>query len=115
LEIGALLHDIGKAAIPHNVLMKPDSFNAFREGVFDVVLMDMQMPNMNGADATAEIRHLDHVRGTYTAVIAVTAHAMKGDRERYLAAGMDGYVSKPIRRDLLFQEIAMVTSAVRAQ
>jgi CheY-like chemotaxis protein len=85
---------------------------AFREGVFDVVLMDIQMPDMNGVEATAEIRRIEAFRGGYTPVIALTAHAMKGDREKYLAAGMDGYVSKPIQRDLLFRTIAEVMDAV---
>jgi len=86
-----------------------EAVEAFRNGEFDLILMDIQMPEMGGTEATAEIRRLESARGSRTPVIALTAHAMKGDREKYISSGMDGYVSKPIQRDLLFQEIAAVT------
>jgi PAS domain S-box-containing protein len=72
---------------------------------FDAVLMDVQMPEMDGMEATAAIRAQEKTLGTHIPIIGVTAHAMKGDRERCLEGGMDGYVSKPIRPDVLFSEL----------
>ncbi|MCH7992256.1 MAG: response regulator, partial [Gemmatimonadetes bacterium] len=68
---------------------------------FDVILMDIQMPEMDGVEATSKIREREAARGTYTPIVAMTAHALVGDRERFLVAGMDDYISKPISRDRL--------------
>jgi CheY-like chemotaxis protein len=76
---------------------------------FDIVLMDVQMPEMDGFAATAAIRQLQETNGTRVPILAVTAHAMKGDRERCLAAGMDGYVTKPVHPPTLFAEIDRLT------
>jgi signal transduction histidine kinase/ActR/RegA family two-component response regulator len=76
---------------------------------FDVVLMDVQMPEMDGMEATAAIREEEKQTGEHLPIIAMTAHSMKGDREACLAAGMDGYVSKPIRPEELFAVIEEVT------
>ena len=74
----------------------------FEDQAFDVVLMDVQMPEMDGFQATAAIRRKELLTGTRVPIIALTAHAMKGDSERCLSAGMDGYVTKPISaRELL--------------
>jgi signal transduction histidine kinase/CheY-like chemotaxis protein len=75
---------------------------------FDMVLMDLQMPTMDGFQATAAIRAGERISGRHLPIIAVTAHAMKGDRERCLEAGMDGYISKPIRAEELFDAVETI-------
>ena len=72
---------------------------------FDVVLMDIQMPEMDGIEAMAAIRTREKNSGRHVPIIAMTAHAMRGDKEKYLASGMDGYISKPIQPSELFAEI----------
>ena len=76
---------------------------AVQAGTFDAVLMDIQMPEMDGFEATRIIRGIQAVQ--HIPIIAMTAHAMKGDEEKCLAAGMDGYVSKPINQDRLFHTL----------
>jgi len=75
---------------------------------FDLVLMDVQMPEMDGLQATRIIRQLELGSGRHIPIVAMTAHAMHGDRELCLEAGMDGYVSKPVRWDQLRQEVHRV-------
>jgi two-component system sensor histidine kinase/response regulator len=82
---------------------------------FDVVLMDVQMPQMDGMEATVEIRRREEKTGAHIPIVAMTAHAMKGDRDRCLAAGMDGYVSKPISFSVLKAEIDRVLSVQPAK
>ena len=77
---------------------------------YDLVLMDIQMPVMGGVEATRMIREKEAGNGTRTPIVAMTAHALKGDREKYLGAGMDGYISKPIHTEMLRAEVARVTS-----
>jgi len=78
------------------------------EEQFDLILMDIQMPQLGGNEAAAAIRLIDARRGVHTPIVAITANAMKGDREIYIAGGMDGYVSKPIDFDTMFLEIERV-------
>ncbi len=88
---------------------------AVRSSRFDVVLMDLQMPEMDGFEATAAIRSAERQAGAAglprLPIVALTAHAMHGDRQRCLDAGMDDYVSKPIRPADLFDAIDRVLAA----
>jgi signal transduction histidine kinase/DNA-binding response OmpR family regulator/HPt (histidine-containing phosphotransfer) domain-containing protein len=89
----------------HHVTLAQDGREAlacFDQETFDLVLMDLQMPVMDGFDATAAIRLRERATGQHIRIVAMTAHAMSGDRDRCLAAGMDGYLSKPINAAMLF-------------
>ncbi|MGI9474720.1 MAG: PAS domain-containing protein [Rubripirellula sp.] len=88
-----------------------DAIEAYRNGGFDVVLMDLQMPMMDGLETTQVIRKLEEGTPNHITIVAMTAHAMKGDRERCLASGMDDYVSKPVRRPDLQRALGSVTVA----
>jgi CheY-like chemotaxis protein len=93
----------------HTVVVAGDGRAALaaleRESV-DLVLMDIQMPELDGFAATAAIRERENLTGGHVPIVALTAHAMRGDRERCLAAGMDGYASKPLCIEELFEVIA---------
>jgi len=92
----------------HQVTLAQDGAEAVaitERHAFDLVLMDLQMPGMSGLDATAAIRTREQVTGGHLRIIAMTARAMASDREQCLAAGMDGYLSKPIDRALLFEAV----------
>ncbi|MCI0568382.1 MAG: response regulator, partial [Acidobacteria bacterium] len=87
-----------------------EALKALRQQEFDVVLMDVQMPEMDGFEATATLRAEEKRTGRHMPIVAMTAHAMKGDRERCLEAGMDDYVSKPINPEQLFDAIDRMVS-----
>ncbi len=87
------------------------ALDAWRKQAFDIILMDVQMPEMDGFEATARIREHEKSTDKHVPIIALTAHAMVGDRERCLAAGMDEYVSKPINADDLFAAIERLLPA----
>jgi signal transduction histidine kinase/DNA-binding response OmpR family regulator len=87
-----------------------EAVHAWESGRFDLILMDVQMPNMDGFQATREIRQRERAAsGTHTPIIAMTAYAMTGDRERCIEAGMDDYISKPIHAQALFDMVAKYT------
>ncbi len=92
----------------HNVTVAnngKEAVDVWQIQVFDLILMDVQMPEMDGFEATKTIREAERNTGQHIPIIAMTAHAMKGDRERCIEVGMDGYVAKPIRISELYREI----------
>jgi CheY-like chemotaxis protein len=92
-----------------------EALTAIETKPLDVALVDIQMPGMDGFELTAAVRRHEMQHGGHLPIIAMTAHAMKGDAEQCLAAGMDGYVSKPISAARLFEEIETVLMAVNAK
>jgi CheY-like chemotaxis protein len=97
----------------HTVVLAENGIKAVAEharGRFDLILMDVQMPEMNGYDATGLIRDRERQTGERTPIVAMTANAMSGDRERCLEAGMDDYVSKPVNAAMLAEKIARLTA-----
>jgi CheY-like chemotaxis protein len=94
-----------------------EALAAIARETFDVVLMDIQMPGMDGYEITSVIRRQEAITGGHLAIIAMTAHVLKGDEDRCLSAGMDGYIPKPFDPNLLFETIGRVsrhTSAASA-
>jgi CheY-like chemotaxis protein/HPt (histidine-containing phosphotransfer) domain-containing protein len=91
------------------------ALDVLQREAFDVVLMDVQMPEMDGLDATAEIRRREAGGGRHVRIVAMTAHAMNGDRERCLSAGMDGYLSKPVNPAMLYAVVEEALPAVPSQ
>jgi two-component system, sensor histidine kinase and response regulator len=95
----------------HSVVVAADGLKALQAleaQAFDLVLMDVQMPVMDGMETTAAIRKREAGSGAHIPIVAMTAHAMEGDRQRFLALGMDGYVSKPIHSRDLYDAIEKV-------
>ncbi|MFA9454528.1 MAG: response regulator, partial [Candidatus Aminicenantaceae bacterium] len=100
----------------HQVISVQDgkeALNALDSNIVDLILMDVQMPVMNGIEATQAIREKEQGGSVHTPIIALTAHAMKGDRERCLEAGMDDYLPKPINPDSLFATMHKMVSKFR--
>lgn len=85
-----------------------EALDALEQAEFDLILMDVQMPQMDGFEATRAIREREAETGRHMPIVAMTAHAMKGDRERCLAAGMDDYLAKPVQRSELDRVLAWV-------
>ena len=105
--VKALLGKRGHTAV--TVVNGREAVAAVAHGAFDLVLMDVQMPEMDGLEATAAIRKAEKATGAHVPIVALTAHAMKGDREACLAAGMDEYLSKPVNATELFTLIESLT------
>jgi CheY-like chemotaxis protein len=101
-----MLEKLGHAVVVAN--NGRQAIDKINEHKFDVVFMDVQMPEMDGVTATGEIRKGEQATGRHLPIVAMTAHAMKGDKEKCLEAGMDDYVSKPIRRKDLADVIARI-------
>ena len=94
----------GRDAVERVVSLRPD-----------LLFLDVQMPDLDGFDATREIRRLEAGTGVRVPIVAMTAHAMPGDRERCLAAGMDDYVTKPISLAEIARVLASIQSSRRAE
>jgi CheY-like chemotaxis protein len=109
LAIGILQREGHVVTVANNGV---EAVEAFQASPFDLILMDVQMPEMDGLQATAAIRQIEATKGGHTPILAMTAHALTGDRERCLAAGMDGYLAKPVRLNDLLQAIPEVCESV---
>ncbi len=90
-----------------------EALAALQSRDFDLILMDIQMPHLDGFQATEAIRRKEEKTGAHIPIVAMTAHAMKEDRGRCLAAGMDDYICKPIKPDLLMEVIQRVMNRAK--
>jgi PAS domain S-box-containing protein len=107
----ALLKKIG-----HDVVLAEngiDCLSIYKQGAFDLILMDINMPLMNGVEALREIRKKEDGTSYHQPVIALTAYSLRGDKERFMEGGFDGYVSKPLEVDLLVEEMNRVLKEIR--
>ncbi|QDU98724.1 PAS domain-containing hybrid sensor histidine kinase/response regulator [Lignipirellula cremea] len=112
LALGLLRKHGHSVAVANN---GQEAVEAVQRETFDLILMDVQMPILDGLEATRAIRKLERSSDHRTLIMAMTAHALQGDRERCLAAGMDEYLSKPIRAQNLFDKIASLCEVNRAE
>ena len=91
-----------------------EAVQLYKENKYDVVLMDLQMPEMDGFEATNEIRHYEKSTEVRTPIIALTASALSESRERVASSGMDGFVTKPFKPELLLEKLADHTPSKKA-
>ena len=116
--VNALLASVLLRKVGHHVthvVTGRQALDALAVDQFDLVLMDVQMPDMDGLEATAEIRRLEIRTGRHIAIVAFTAHAMAEDRKRFLDAGADGYLTKPFSPEQLHAVIASMRSLTDVQ
>jgi len=99
---------------PHLAVDGANALDVLKQRTFDLVLMDIEMPDMDGCETTQRIRKFDG-EGANVHIIAMTANAMTGDREAYMEAGMDGYISKPMRMDALMDGIKIASNLRNAK
>jgi CheY-like chemotaxis protein len=85
-----------------------EAFEKYCSGTYDLIILDIQMPKMDGYQVAKAIRHKERNIAEHSPIMALTANAMKGDRELYLEAGMDGYVSKPFTYEILQEAISVL-------
>ena len=107
LALGILENDGHEVSVAGN---GREGLELLETGCFDVVLMDVQMPEMDGFEATRVIRGREQGTEEHIPIVGLTAHSKPGDEERCLEAGMDAYVPKPIKRDLLFPTLVRLTT-----
>jgi signal transduction histidine kinase/ActR/RegA family two-component response regulator len=106
-----VMHILTRAGyVPTVVENGREALAAVDQRAFDLILMDVQMPEVDGFDATALIREREQTSGGHIPIIALTAHAIRGDREKCLARGMDGYVSKPLNSEELLETVRMLSA-----
>ena len=113
LAAKGLLEILGYAV--HTAASGEEALAAFQNRNFDLVIMDVQMPGMNGVEAARRIQNLPGGKGSVVPILAFTAHAMRGDRERLLRDGFDGYVSKPVEMDALRQAVDAALATAKAK
>ena len=107
-----MLHQRGhRVAVANNGVEALEALE--KDGTFDLVLMDVQMPEMDGLEVTKEIRKREKVSGGHLRIVAMTADVMKGDRELCIAAGMDGFVAKPLRSRILYEAVEWADPAAQ--
>ena len=90
-----------------------EAFTLIEQLDFDLVLMNVQMPRMDGVEATQAIRNKEEGTNTHLPIVAMTANTLAGDRERYLEAGMDDYIPRPIQKDELLWVVDSILSPVK--
>ncbi len=99
-----------RSLVPILVTNGAEVLRALESDTFDLILMDVQMPGMDGLQTTVAIREHEKTTGRHIPILAMTAHAMNRDREKCLAAGMDAYLSKPVRATELYEALEELLS-----